>query len=334
MVAICPRCKDQVLEGKNDYYCRSVDCNFRISGVILGQVIHQTQVAKLLNAGRSDLLDGFISKSGKQFSAYLVMNKDCKIEFDFPHQEQESEAEPENIQSRHPENLECKPLINAATRNLYRNNAFRITGLPIDATNREIAKHVEKLRMMAELGQTQTGNKCAFALNPSPTTDDIREAIQKLKDPEARVIDEFFWFWPAEFGKSQSDPAIQALAKNDSQTAHQIWRDEIKNNHTDGIVAKHNLAILWHLTSLESEHELLNADNQTEFPEEPVLVQLPPQKDSFPTGVCFYTRPNKDIKAILLEASLVGSLGETRQTEYKETPEGRGWVEPSNKPIQ
>jgi len=77
-----------------------------------------------------------------------------------------------------------------------------------------------------------------------------------------------------------------------------------------------------------------NLAYQTEFPEEPVLVQLPPQKDSFPTGVCFYTRPNKDIKAILLEASLVGSLGETRQTEYKETPEGRGWVEPSNKPIQ
>ena len=268
LVAICPRCKDRILEGKNDYYCRSVDCNFRISGVILGQVIHQTQVAKLLNAGRSDLLDGFISKSGKQFSAYLVMNKDCKIEFDFPHQEQESEAEPEKIQSRHPENLECKPLINAATRNLYRNNAFRITGLPIDATNREIAKHVEKLRMMAELGQTQTGNKCAFALNPSPTTDDIREAIQKLKDPEARVIDEFFWFWPAEFGKSQSDPAIQALAKNDSQTAHQIWRDEIKNNQTDGIVAKHNLAILWHLTSLDSEQELLTAVNQAEIREE------------------------------------------------------------------
>ena len=268
LVAICPKCKDRVLEGKNDYYCRSVDCNFRISGVILGQVIHQTQVAKLLNAGRSDLLDGFISKSGKHFSAYLVMNKDCKIEFEFLQQEQESEAEPENIQSRHPENLECKPLINAATRNLYRNNAFRITGLPIDATNREIAKHVEKLRMMAELGQTQTGNKCAFALNPSPTTDDIREAIQKLKDPEARVIDEFFWFWPAEFGKSQSDPAIQALAKNDSQTAHQIWRDEIKNNQTDGIVAKHNLAILWHLTSLDSEQELLTAVNQAEIREE------------------------------------------------------------------
>jgi hypothetical protein len=264
LVAICPRCKDRVLEGKNDYYCRSVDCNFRISGVILGQVIHQTQVAKLLNAGRSDLLDGFISKSGKQFSAYLVMNKDCKIEFDFPHQEQESEAEPEKIQSRHPENLECKPLINAATRNLYRNNAFRITGLPIDAANREIAKHVEKLRMMAELGQTQTGNKCAFSLNPSPTTDDIREAIQKLKDPELRVIDEFFWFWPAEFGKGQSDPAIQALTKNDSQTAHQIWCDTIKNNHSDGIVAKHNLAVLWHLESLEGEQELLNLEIQTE----------------------------------------------------------------------
>ena len=191
-------------------------------------------------------------------------SKDCKIEFEFTDQEPESEAEPEKINPRHPEKLECKPLINAATRNLYRSNAFRITGLPIDATNREIAKHVEKLKMLAELGQTQTGNKCAFALNPSPTTDDIREAIQKLKNPELRVIDEFFWFWPAEFGKGQSDPAIQALAKNDSQTAHQIWCDTIKNNHSDGIVAKHNLAVLWHLESLEGEQELLNLEIQTE----------------------------------------------------------------------
>jgi len=268
LVAICPRCKDRVLEGKNDYYCRSVDCNFRISGVILGKIIHQTQVAKLLDAGRTDLLDGFISKAGKTFAAYLVMNKDCKIEFEFPDQDSKPEAEPNKNETRHPEKLECKPLINAATRNLYRNNAFRITGLPIDATNREIAKHVEKLKMMAELGQTQSGIKCAFALNPAPTTDDIREAIQKLKDPELRVIDEFFWFWPAEFGKGQSDPAIQALAKNDSQTAHQIWRDEVKNNHTDGIVAKHNLAILWHLESLEGEHKLLNAEIQTEIHQE------------------------------------------------------------------
>jgi hypothetical protein len=192
LVAICPKCKDRVLEGKNDYYCRSVDCNFRISGVVLGQVIHEAQVVKLLNTGRSDVLDGFISKSGKKFSAYLVMDGNGKITFEFPEREHEPKNEPEQSRPLVEEKLECKPLINAATRNLYRNNAFRITGLPIDATNREIAKHVEKLKMMAELGQTQIGEKSAFGLNPPPTTDDIREAIQKLKDPELRVIDEFF----------------------------------------------------------------------------------------------------------------------------------------------
>jgi len=265
MIGICPKCGDKVVEGESSFFCRSNDCAFRIGKTILEQPINCAQASKLLSKKRSDLLDGFVSKSGKKFPAYLVMDVNGKITFEFPEREPESEAEPKGITPRSDENLECKQLINAATRNLYRNNAFRITGLPIDATNREISKHVEKLKMMAELGQTQIGDKGAFALNPPPTTDDIREAIQKLKDPELRVIDEFFWFWPAEFGKGQQDPAIQALAKNDSHTAHQIWRDEIKNNRTDGIVAKHNLAVLWHLHSLESELELLSTD----IPKEP-----------------------------------------------------------------
>lgn len=268
MIGTCPKCGDKVVEGESSFFCRSNDCDFRIGKIILEQPIDSVQASKILNNWRSDVLDGFISKSGKKFQAYLVMDGNGKITFEFPERKPASEAEPEKLKPRPAENLECKPLINAATKNLYRNNAFRITGLPIDATNREIAKHVEKLKMMAELGQTQSGNKCAFALNPPPTTDDIREAIQKLKDPELRVIDEFFWFWPAEFGKGQSDPAIQALAKNDSHSAHQIWRDEIKDNHTDGIFAKHNLAILWHMQSLESERELLNAEIQTETPQE------------------------------------------------------------------
>ena len=155
--------------------------------------------------------------------------------------------------TRHRSTSDCKPLIEAATKELFRNNAFRITGLPVDSTAREIGKHADKLKMMEELGHGASAHTAAFALKPPPTIDQIRDAIQKLKDPEMRLVDEFFWFWPEEFGKSASDPAIQALVAGDGETAMKIWASK-ETNPTDGVVAMHNVAVLWHLTALEWEN--------------------------------------------------------------------------------
>jgi hypothetical protein len=55
--------------------------------------------------------------------------------------------------SRQRGSSECKTLIDAATKDLFRKNAFRITGLSVDATTREVARHADKLKMLAELGQ-------------------------------------------------------------------------------------------------------------------------------------------------------------------------------------
>ena len=146
----------------------------------------------------------------------------------------------------------CRALLDAATPEMFRGNAFRITGLPVDATMREISKHADRLKIMEELGHGVTAHTFAFALNPPPTVDQIREAIQKLKDPEQRMVDEFFWFWPAQFGKSAHDPAIQALAGGDRETALEIWTLK-ETSPTERIAAMHNVAVLWHLVALEWE---------------------------------------------------------------------------------
>ena len=87
--------------------------------------------------------------------------------------------------------VQCNPLLEAATKDLFRNNAFRITGLSIEATRREEAKHADELKLREELGQSATLHTGAVALNPPPKLDQIREATQRLKDPERRLIDEF-----------------------------------------------------------------------------------------------------------------------------------------------
>ncbi|MCX8513206.1 MAG: hypothetical protein ORN83_15790, partial [Chthoniobacteraceae bacterium] len=148
--------------------------------------------------------------------------------------------------------LNCKPLLDSSTPELFLTNAFRITGLRADATAREIIKHADKLKIMEELGQGKTVHAGAFALKTPPTVDQIREAVQRLKDPELRIVDEFFWFWPKQFGQSASDPALKALEGGDTSEALKIWsaNETIPN---EGLVAMHNLAVLWHLRALESE---------------------------------------------------------------------------------
>ena len=48
----------------------------------------------------------------------------------------EAEIEKRPVKSRALK--ECEPLIEAATRQIYDNNAFRITGLPVTASAKEI----------------------------------------------------------------------------------------------------------------------------------------------------------------------------------------------------
>ena len=169
------------------------------------------------------------------------------------------ESYPMSVSSYRRVASECRPLVDAATKDIFRNNAFRIIGLPVDATAGEIRKRVDKLKIMEDLGEGHALHKSPFSLRPPPTVDQIREAIQRIQDPEKRMVDEFFWFWPEEFGRSSMDPAIQAFLGGDCDTASKIWTLR-ESSHSNGAVATHNIALYWHFTSLEREFYAANND--------------------------------------------------------------------------
>ena len=59
-------------------------CDFRSGKVILQQPIDATQMAKLLNEGRTDLMRGFVSnRTRRKFSAFLVRKPDGTTGFEF-----------------------------------------------------------------------------------------------------------------------------------------------------------------------------------------------------------------------------------------------------------
>jgi len=145
---------------------------------------------------------------------------------------------------------ECAPLLEACTLELYQKNIFRITGLPVDATPKEVARQAQRLQMMMEDGMagTATGAKAAFPLAPPPTTDQIRDALARMKEPEHRLVDEFFWYWPEKFGSGKDDISIQALLAGDAQKAIEVWGERESEG---SFIAQHNLAIMFHMFAVD-----------------------------------------------------------------------------------
>lgn len=76
----CPQCKSSVIEKFKTYSC--CDCDFMIWKTIAKRAISKTLVQVLLSKGKSQVLKGFHSKSGKLFSAALVL-KEGKVTFSF-----------------------------------------------------------------------------------------------------------------------------------------------------------------------------------------------------------------------------------------------------------
>jgi DNA topoisomerase-3 len=84
----CPKCGNSVFEHGMHYICeKSVgtmrSCDFRTGKIILDRAIEKEQVVKLLQSGKTDLLTKFISKKKRPFSAYLAIDENGKIGFEF-----------------------------------------------------------------------------------------------------------------------------------------------------------------------------------------------------------------------------------------------------------
>lgn len=85
-IGVCPKCGRKVVGYPKSYSCSSGKdgCGFVIWKTIAGKAISQAQAEKLLISGKTDLIKGFGSKSGKKFNARLKLNPDTYVvEFEF-----------------------------------------------------------------------------------------------------------------------------------------------------------------------------------------------------------------------------------------------------------
>ena len=140
------------------------------------------------------------------------------------------------------------PLVSVATTTLYTCTPFRRLGLSVLAGARDIQRRLEQLRLSVELGAPEFN--WAFAPNPVPSAEQLRDSAQQLKDTLTRLLHELFWFWPASYPDDGSDPAMEALLAGDADTAFLRWQNDAAAGR---IVAVHNLAVFHQLAAMEVE---------------------------------------------------------------------------------
>ncbi|MFF3574625.1 hypothetical protein ACFYXQ_43435 [Nocardia jiangxiensis] len=125
----------------------------------------------------------------------------------------------------------------------YRHNPFRLAGLQTDADSRQVRKRVTELEAAEKLGAALT-RTTALAVSPAPDAADVKAALNRLREPVNRLVQELFWLWPC----TDDDPALAAMFRDDTAAAEQIWLDRMGQD----AIAAHNIAVLRHIQGLET----------------------------------------------------------------------------------
>ncbi len=132
----------------------------------------------------------------------------------------------------------------------YQDNAFRILGIPANASYAMIMDNFQSMKIRAKAGKVVQENDylsslCSIKLNETI----IRDAFNKLLNPKARLQERLFWFSI----NSQDDENASALlsSKNLSESI-QIWEN------SQSIVSVANLARLYHAQCLIKDPNLLD----------------------------------------------------------------------------
>ncbi len=84
ILGACPLCGKNVIRGKSSYGCMGYadGCGFKVGITICKKTIPKYEISRMLATGKTEKMQGFISKAGKPFSARLAV-KDGAAVFDF-----------------------------------------------------------------------------------------------------------------------------------------------------------------------------------------------------------------------------------------------------------
>ena len=82
----CPLCGGKLKVSDKSWYCENWKngCKFTVWKTVAGKKITDKNLEMLLKNKKTGVINGFTSKKGASFSAYLVLKEDGTVGFEFP----------------------------------------------------------------------------------------------------------------------------------------------------------------------------------------------------------------------------------------------------------
>ncbi len=142
------------------------------------------------------------------------------------------------------------------------NNPFRVLGLPVSASTREITKRVSDLELYAEMGKTVCYETDYPFLSPvERTIDAVKDAANQIETMESRFFYSLFWFWEGNIGdelafdelkEAKIDTAMKLLKKQSDSSASEkslslLYQEAFKygGNGASTFSSEKNLSLLY-----------------------------------------------------------------------------------------
>ena len=138
-------------------------------------------------------------------------------------------------------------------------NPFRVLGLPVTSSDKDIAKRIGDISLYAQMGKPMEYDvDHYFPTRPIRTEESVEEAKQAIEQPYNKLFHALFWFW--EEAKNTVDKmAFNELKSGNIDKALQFWGKEIeKGANSRNKSNRKNLAIL--LLGLSQEGGVLNKE--------------------------------------------------------------------------
>jgi len=133
---------------------------------------------------------------------------------------------------------------------IVKQNPFRILGLPINASEREIQKQVNILKRFSEIGkEIKTDFDFNYIGNISRKSEEISKSVNRIEVSDDKIIVSLFWFIKV---NNYDKIALTHLRENNIEKAFDIWKKTLRNQVTQSNYSSyHNLSILYLFLYLE-----------------------------------------------------------------------------------
>jgi hypothetical protein len=137
-------------------------------------------------------------------------------------------------------------------------NPFRILGLPVTASEREISKRVSDLEMYLEMGKPVYYDMDFPALSPiERSLESVSQAVNQIESDKSRLYYSTFWFWN---NNTTDELALDVLKEGKIDTAIRLMEKLLSsgNGEEKSFSTAKNLSVLYMALSFKNNSFLLD----------------------------------------------------------------------------